>query len=182
MKTISTKEVSRLVGTTPQWINELVSRGVIPKVGTNSFNDEQAVQAFIRYKVSEALKKSSPDDADERYKNARADLYEQRAIEQKRKTDLLEGECVYLPILWKIIGMILSNARTRFLAIPNSCAPIVADVSNAQECFKILKDAIYEALQALADLGKAPDEALARYRESIGAEQSKTQTQEAEEL
>jgi biotin operon repressor len=163
---VSGEVLATTLSISSEWVRQLGEQGVLVKVKRGKYDLIASVQGYLAYRDEQ----DSSDGSDEKFKDARAQLYVERVREQKRKSDLIEGRCISRPVIEEIILYVIATTRAAILAIPNRCAPQVADVSSAHECFKILEDAVREALNELYDLRNAPEESLRRYRESVSAE------------
>lgn len=168
-KTVSTTELADILTISRRRLDELSAAGIIPKESRNSYDLKNSIQAFIRHREEEirAELPAGAGDADERYKVARADLYEQRSREARRRADLIEGTSFDGAAIVHVLGAMLAASRARILSIPNSNAAALAETSDAETCRRILSDA---CLAALTDLAEAVPSAeiVARYRDTSG--------------
>ena len=164
----TTPQLADILAISRRRLDELSASGIIPKESRNSYNIKESVKAFIRFREEEirAELPTSSGDADERFREARADLYEQRAREQTRRSDLIVGLSHHADSISYVIGRALEATRARILAIPTTNAAAVAESSNPEECRKILHDACKEALSDLSNYNAAA--VVQHYRDASG--------------
>lgn len=166
--TATTSELAEILTISRRRLDELSAAGIIPKESRNSYNIKESVGAFIRFREEEirAELPSGVGDSDERFRAARADLYEQRAREQKRRADLIEGTSFDGAAVVHVIGAMLAASRARILSIPNSNAAALAESSDPETCRRILSDACRDALAEIASFD--PDAIVKRFRDQSG--------------
>lgn len=164
----TTSQLAEMLGISRRRLDELSAAGIIPKESRNSYSINESVKAFISYREEEirAELPSETGDADERFRGARADLYEQRAREQKRRADLIEGSSFDGAAIVHVIGAMLAASRARILSLPTTTAAAVAEVSDPESCRQILSDACRDALAEIASFD--PAAIVTRYRETSG--------------
>ena len=166
---MSTTELADILTISRRRLDELSAAGIIPKESRNSYDLKNSIQAFIRHREEEirAELPSGVGDSDERFRAARADLYEQRSREARRRAGLIEGSSFDGAAIVHVVGAMLAASRARLLSIPNSTAASVAEISDPESCRRILSEAVREALSDLAEA--VPSAAIvARYRDTSG--------------
>jgi hypothetical protein len=139
---------------------ELVEAGIITRTGKDSY----PVAGIALY--CEHLRTSEKSEYQRRYEKNRADLYGERAREQKRRADLIDGTSFDAKAISAVIGAMLAASRTRILTIPSTTASAVAEVSDPESCRKILSDACRDALAEIASFN--PDAIIQRFRDQTG--------------
>lgn len=139
-------------------VRELVAEGIIERSGKNSYPIEGVAAYCDHLRTSD----SSPDDV--RFKKARASLYEEKARTQKRLSDLISGQCHDAESVVFFMGQAVAASRAKLLSIPNSCAAVVADISDPDACRRVLDDACREAAEALSNYD--PGKVVENFRKS----------------
>ena len=77
------------------------------------------------------------------------EVFKDNAIEVKR----LEGELLHRDTVIHAWSVLVSNARTRLLAMPDKLTPSIVGKTDYAEVRDIIKDEVYEALSELAEKG-----------------------------
>lgn len=164
----TTSELADILSISRRRLDELSADGIIPKKERNTYILKESIHAFIRFREEEIRSElpTGSGDADERFREARADLYEQRAREQKRRADLIEGTSFDGAAVVHVIGAMLAASRARILSLPNASAASVAEVSDPESCRQILSDACRDALAEIASFD--PAAIVKRFRDQSG--------------
>ena len=164
----TTSELAEILTISRRRLDELSAAGIIPKESRNSYNIKESVKAFISYREEEirAELPTSNGDADERFREARASLYQERCREQKRRSDLIEGSSHAAASIVAVMGGALSATRARILSLPNANAAALAETSDPEACRKLLHDACKEALTDLSEYDSAA--VVQHYRQEAG--------------
>lgn len=149
MKLYTTKVVASWLDMTERGVRELKKKKIITEYEGRSglYQLKETVAAYINY-----LRNKNPDAA------TNLDYNEERALLVRtkrenaeldlrlRKNDLHETEDIEITMTDMLIRF-----RTKLMAIPAKQSPILAKKADQKEVFKILKAAIDEALEELAD-------------------------------
>jgi phage terminase Nu1 subunit (DNA packaging protein) len=140
--------ISRLLDLSERRVQQLSREGVIPKAERGQYDLIGSVRGYVRYLRDQALKAqaNAPDYAAERARfiRARADLAEMEAEEKRRSliaADQVEAAWI----------AVLALLRTRLLALPDRLAPQAFDQSTVGETRNLIRIAIREVLDDLAE-------------------------------
>jgi phage terminase Nu1 subunit (DNA packaging protein) len=140
--------IARLLDLSERRVQQLSREGVIPKAERGQYDLIGSVRGYVRYLRDQALKAQSgaPDYAAERARfiRARADLAEMEAEETRRSliaADEIEAAWV----------AVLALLRTRLLGLPDRLAPQVFDQSTIGDTRTLIRSAIREVLDDLAE-------------------------------
>jgi phage terminase Nu1 subunit (DNA packaging protein) len=139
--------IARLLDLSERRIQQLSREGVIPKAERGQYDLIGSVRGYVRYLRDQALKAQAgaPDYALERARfiRARADLAEMEAEEKRRS--LIAAE--QIEAAWIAV---LALLRTRLLALPDRLAPQVFEQSTVGDTRNLIRAAIREVLDDLA--------------------------------
>jgi phage terminase Nu1 subunit (DNA packaging protein) len=131
---------------TERRVQQLAKEKVIPRVGRGEFELAPAVQGYIRF-LQERMQ--SGDDPD---------LTRERALLTKvqRETAELElaamrGDMHKSEDVMTVWTECVVNCRSRLLAVPAKLAPVLFEAESVVDIQEILKTAICEALNELAE-------------------------------
>jgi phage terminase Nu1 subunit (DNA packaging protein) len=146
--------IAKLLDLSERRVQQLSREGVIPKATRGQYDLIGSVRGYVRYLRDQAAKAQAgaPDYASERarFLRARADLAEREA-EQKRGS-LLAAEDV--ETAWIAV---LARLRTRLLALPDRLAPLVHAETSPAGVRDVIRGAIREALEELAESDVRPE-------------------------
>jgi phage terminase Nu1 subunit (DNA packaging protein) len=139
--------IARLLDLSVRRVQQLSREGVIPKAERGQYDLIGSVRGYVGYLRDQALKAQAgaPDYAAERARfiRARADLAEMEAEEKRRS--LIAAE--QIEAAWIAV---LALLRTRLLALPDRLAPQVFEQSTVGDTRNLIRAAIREVLDDLA--------------------------------
>ncbi|MDX1820083.1 MAG: terminase small subunit, Nu1 [Paracoccaceae bacterium] len=140
--------IARLLDLSERRVQQLSREGVIPKAERGQYDLVGSVRGYVRYLRDQAAKAQAgaPDYAAERARfiRARADLAEMEA-DEKRRALIAAGE---IETAWIAV---LALLRTRLLGLPDRLAPRVHDQSTVGDTRNLIRAAIREVLDDLAE-------------------------------
>lgn len=149
-------DLAELFEVTPRRIEQMAQEGILEPVERRPmrFDLIPTIQALLEYQrtlISSngkdeeiRAKKAAKLAAEVRYKEAKAESMELRLKEQKGQLHRAED-------IKKITGDHLMTLRGMLLALPGQLAVDVSTASSAMECSEIIKKAVYQILNDLAD-------------------------------
>jgi phage terminase Nu1 subunit (DNA packaging protein) len=139
--------IAKLLDLSERRVQQLSREGVIPKAERGQYDLIGSVRGYVRYLREQAARAQAgaPDYAAERARfiRARADLSEMEAEEKRRSliaADQIEAAWI----------AVLALLRTRLLALPDRLAPQVFDQSTVGDTRNLIRAAIREVLDDLA--------------------------------
>ncbi|MFT8243266.1 hypothetical protein [Roseomonas sp. BN140053] len=141
-------EVAAHLDLSDRTVRELRKRGVFPPLRRGSANLDAYRLAYIRHLREQAAGRSA--DASD-VTAARVRLLTATARQREAIVGRLEARLITSDDMERVVGGMLSAARTRLLAIPSAAAPLVATVTDAREVQAVLTDHIHDALSELAE-------------------------------
>lgn len=140
--------IARLLDLSERRVQQLSREGVIPKAERGQYDLIGSVRGYVRYLRDQAARAQAgaPDYAAERARliRAQADLAEMEA-EEKR------GALIPADQVEEAWIAILTLVRTRLLALPDRLAPQVFERSTVADVHALIRTAIREVLNDLAD-------------------------------
>jgi phage terminase Nu1 subunit (DNA packaging protein) len=140
--TYPVETIAKLFDLTPRRVQQLSAAGVIPRAGHGKYELAPAVRGYVRYLKGADLGGAARADK-ERLLRARADLME---MEARRAT----GRLVDVDLVERTWTNIASIIRTRLLALPSKCAPILAGL-DPSAAYNLLEAEVHAALQELSE-------------------------------
>lgn len=139
--------IAKLLDLSERRVQQLSREGVIPKATRGQYDLVGSVRGYVRYLRDQAVaaQAGAPDYAVERARliRARADLSEMEAQEKRRSliaADQIEAAWI----------AVLALLRTRLLALPDRLAPQAFDQSTVGDTRNLIRAAIREVLDDLA--------------------------------
>lgn len=140
--------IAKLLDLSERRVQQLSREGVIPKANRGQYDLIGSVRGYVQYLRDQAAKAQAgaPDYAAERARfiRARADLAEMEA-EEKRRSLIAADE---IEAAWIAV---LALLRTRLLGLPDRLAPQVHDQSTVGDTRTLIRSAIREVLDDLAE-------------------------------
>ena len=152
-------EVSRHIGVSPKYVQDLINEGIIERKGRGEYDLDVCRDAYIRKLREAAAGRASSGDLDLVAERAR--LAKEQADAKEMENAVERGDLVYIEDVAKQIENQLTKARTRLLAVPTKVAPEAHASATVREVQALIEDAIVEALNELVgyNQGGASEEA-----------------------
>lgn len=150
MKLYSVKVVARTLDLSERRVRQLRDEGIIQEEMPGLYNLTKTNHDYINF-----LRGNSSVEGKLNYNEERAKLV--RAKRQNEELDLKIKQS-YLhetEDIEAVMGEMLTNFKVRLLGIPSKLSPILATKKSKTDIYKILKDAVEEALNELSDFGTA---------------------------
>lgn len=149
MKLYTVKAVADWLDLTETRVRQLRKEKIITEYRPGLFDLKTVNHEYINY-----LRKNNPDESAIDYNAERARLIkvkrENQELELKiRKKDVHRTEEIEL-----VLSTVLVTFKTRLMAIPAKLSPDLAVKKDKAEIFRLLKTAVDEALEELADFDK----------------------------
>lgn len=146
--------IAKLLDLSERRVQQLSREGVIPKANRGQYELIGSVRGYVQYLRDQATKAQAgaPDYAAERARfiRARADLAEMEAEEKRGAVIPAEDvEAAWISVL--------ALLRTRLLALPDRLAPAVHAETSAAGVRDVIRGAIREALEELAETDVRPE-------------------------
>lgn len=151
--TCGVSDLGELFGLTDMRIQQLVKEGKVVKAERGKYLLWESVQGYVRYQQERAAGRYGGEGevSAGSYEEHRARLYKARADAQEVLAARLKGTVHDAEAISAVMNDMVANARSKFLAVPDKIAPIMADLSDPNECKARLTDAVHECLAELAD-------------------------------
>lgn len=146
--------IAKLLDLSERRVQQLSREGVIPKATRGQYELIGSVRGYVRYLRDQAAKAQAgaPDYASERARfiRARADLAEMEA--EAKRGSVIAAEDV--EAAWIAV---LALLRTRLLALPDRLAPQLHAEASPASVRDVMRGAIREALEELAESDVRPE-------------------------
>ena len=148
---ISSNNLGIILGISDRIIRELAQKGIIVKESKGNYLKDESIKNYIEYLIEKLNKNSLGREEELRKKSADRRLKEIKL--QKEAGELHKTETVK-----KCIGNMVTMFRAEMSALPSKLAGRVAIENDVKVVEEILKDGVFEALQALAEWRLEADE------------------------
>lgn len=148
---ISSNNLGIILGISDRTIRELAQKGIIVKESKGNYLKDESIKNYIEYLIEKLNKNSLGREEELRKKSADRRLKEIKL--QKEAGELHKTETVK-----KCIGNMVTMFRAEMSALPSKLAGRVAIENDVKVVEEILKDGVFEALQALAEWRLEADE------------------------
>lgn len=147
MKLYTAAAVARRLDMTERNVRTLRDKGVLTEYKPGLYDLEAATRQYINF-----LRKKNPD-AEEKvdYNTERAKLVRAKREGQELELQLRKNEVHTTEDVESVMTDMLIRFRTRLMAIPAKLSPTLTKKTEEVEIFKLLKAAVDEALEELAD-------------------------------
>lgn len=147
-KTVSARDLGRILGVSDRAIRRLHDRGIIPKTARSEYVLEEGIQAYCEHLRTVAAGRGG-EDAQLSLSQERARLAKEQADREALKNARSRGELVEVQAVEKEWSDILRTARSRILAVPSRLSSRIGHLS--QSDIRQIDDEIRMALLALAN-------------------------------
>lgn len=147
MKLYTAAAVARHLDMTERNVRTLRDKGVLTEYKPGLYDLQTATRQYINF-----LRKKNPD-AEEKvdYNTERAKLVRAKRESQELELQLRKNEVHTTEDVEQVMTDMLIRFKTRLMAIPAKLSPILAKKTEQTEIFKLIKSAVDEALEELAD-------------------------------
>lgn len=155
-------EVARHLGISQPAVTKLVQAGVFTQSGRGALDLDRCRVAYLSRLREEAAGRAAaadPDGEDFDLVAERARLAAAQADRIEMQNEETRGALVRVEHVTSVFGKHVSTMRTRLLALPSECAPLVAPLRDPAQINAILTDRLYDAMQSICDAMEAASEA-----------------------
>ena len=151
MKLYNAKAVARFLDLTERRVRQLRDEKVIEEYSPGLYDLMATNRRYINY-----LRQRSPESEQGiDYQTERAKLVRIKRQNAELDLQLKENKLHSSEDIEKVMGIMLTNFKARLMAVPAKLAPVLSRKSQKAEIFTILKNAVDEALNELADFDTA---------------------------
>lgn len=149
MKLYTAKAVAGWLDLTESRVRQLRKEKVITEYKPGLYELKTVTHEYINY-----LRKNSPTETSVDYNTERAKLVRAKRESQELELQLRKNELHETEDIEKVMSDTLIKFKARLMAIPAKQSPILSKKKDQTEIFKLLKAAVDEALEELADFQK----------------------------
>lgn len=142
--------VARRLDMTERNVRMLRDKGVLTEYKPGLYDLQTVTVQYINF-----LRKKNPEAEDKvDYNTERAKLVRAKRESEELELQVRKNELHTTEDIEKALTDMLVNFRTKLMAIPAKLSPIMAKKKDQTEIFKLMKAAIDETLEELADFDK----------------------------
>ena len=149
MKLYTVKAVAVWLDLTESRVRQLRKQKIITEYQPGLYDLKTVTHEYINY-----LRNNSPAETSVDYNTERAKLVRAKRESQELELRLRKNELHETEEIEKVMTDTLIKFKTRLMEIPAKLSPILSKKKDQTEIFKLLKVAIDEALEELADFQK----------------------------
>ncbi|MCX4336850.1 MAG: hypothetical protein OSJ42_07410 [Bacteroidales bacterium] len=150
MKMYTAAAVARRLDMTERNVRLLRDKGVLTEYKPGLYDLQTVTVQYINF-----LRKKNPEAEDKvDYNTERAKLVRAKRESEELELQVRKNELHTTEDIEKALTDMLVNFRTKLMAIPAKLSPIMAKKKDQTEIFKLMKAAIDETLEELADFDK----------------------------
>jgi len=149
--TVPSATLEKLLNLTARSIQLHAKTGVIVKGGRGRYLLWDSVRGYVRYLQERSKLSSGSEEGEDSYEGQRKRLTRLRADEVQMRVNLRGGQLHDGEDVVYVMGAFVESSRAKLLSVPNACAATLADISDPEECRKILDETCRAAATALAD-------------------------------
>lgn len=144
-QTVTTSQLAVILGVSDSRIRQLERSGAVTKIARGKYDLPSAIQQYIK-----SLKEEMSDDEISKYEEE-ALWTRARRQTAELKLQIMRGELHRSEDVRRVMNNMLASFRSRILVIPTKIAPLLLGKTDINPIKATLKDALYEALNELAD-------------------------------
>lgn len=164
MKMYTAAAVARRLDMTERNVRLLRDKGVLTEYKPGLYDLQTVTVQYINF-----LRKKNPEAEDKvDYNTERAKLVRAKRESEELELQVRKNELHTTEDIEKALTDMLVNFRTKLMAIPAKLSPIMAKKKDQTEIFKLMKAAIDETLEELADFDKICKEDKEKGKENEG--------------
>ena len=157
--------VARRLDMTERNVRLLRDKGVLTEYKPGLYDLQTVTVQYINF-----LRQKNPEAEDKvDYNTERAKLVRAKRESEELELQVRKNELHTTEDIEKALTDMLVNFRTKLMAIPAKLSPIMAKKKDQTEIFKLMKAAIDETLEELADFDKICKEDKEKGKENEGA-------------
>jgi len=145
LKLYTSKVVAEFLDVSERRVRQLRDKGVINETRPGLYDLKTATRQYINY----LRKDGTAENVD--YNTERAKLVRAKRENEELELSLRKKEMHRAEDVEKVMTDMLIRFKTRLMAIPAKQSPVLAKKTDKAEIFRLLKAAIDEALEELAD-------------------------------
>lgn len=150
MKMYTAAAVARRLDMTERNVRLLRDKGVLTEYKPGLYDLQTVTVQYINF-----LRQKNPEAEDKvDYNTERAKLVRAKRESEELELQVRKNELHTTEDIEKALTDVLVNFRTKLMAIPAKLSPIMAKKKDQTEIFKLMKTAIDETLEELADFDK----------------------------
>ena len=164
MKMYTAAAVARRLDMTERNVRLLRDKGVLTEYKPGLYDLQTVTVQYINF-----LRQKNPEAEDKvDYNTERAKLVRAKRESEELELQVRKNEPHTTEDIEKALTDMLVNFRTKLMAIPAKLSPIMAKKKDQTEIFKLMKAAIDETLEELADFDKICKEDKEKGKENEG--------------
>lgn len=164
MKMYTAAAVARRLDMTERNVRLLRDKGVLTEYKPGLYDLQTVTVQYINF-----LRQKNPEAEDKvDYNTERAKLVRAKRESEELELQVRKNELHTTEDIEKALTDMLVNFRTKLMAIPAKLSPIMAKKKDQTEIFKLMKAAIDETLEELADFDKICKEDKEKGKENEG--------------
>ncbi len=150
LKVYTAAAVARRLDMTERNVRLLRDKGVLTECKPGLYDLQTATVQYINF-----LRQKNPEAEDKvDYNTERAKLVRAKRESEELELQVRKNELHTTEDIEKALTDMLVNFRTKLMAIPAKLSPIMAKKKDQTEIFELMKAAIDETLEELADFDK----------------------------
>lgn len=164
MKMYTAAAVARRLDMTERNVRLLRDKGVLTEYKPGLYDLQTVTVQYINF-----LRQKNPEAEDKvDYNTERAKLVRAKRESEELELQVRKNELHTTEDIEKALTDMLVNFRTKLMAIPAKLSPIMAKKKDQTEIFELMKAAIDETLEELADFDKICKEDKEKGKENEG--------------
>ena len=150
--TVSSTVLANLFSITTRRIRQLENEGIIKKVVRGKYSLQENIKSYITFiKTSADLKENKTEEGKVDYEEEHA-LLERRKREQiELKLAAMRGTMHYSEDVERVMRDMLSNFKSKVLALPSRAAPSLITLNNIADIQEVLQSEILDVLGELSE-------------------------------
>lgn len=139
-----------MIDVTDRRVRQLRDEGIITETLPGLYDLITTNHAYIDY-----LKGNSKTEENLNYYEERAKLVKIKRLNEEIDLRLRKKELHESTVIQEVMAEMLANFKVRLMAIPAKLSPVIAAEKDKTKIYKILQEAVEEALNELSDFGTA---------------------------
>lgn len=150
--TVSSSVLANLFGLSTRRIRQLEGEGIINKVARGKYSLQENIKSYITFiKTTVDLKENKSEETKVDYDEEHALLEKAKREKAELEVAAMMGKIHISEDVERVMNSMLSNFRSKVLALPSRAAPSLITLTSIVDIQEILQNEVLDVLHELSD-------------------------------
>lgn len=153
--TVSSTTLAKILNLSTRRVRQLADEGLFKKVKRGQYNLVDNINSYIAYLKTNHEANNITNESELDLDTERAKLNHIKGLQEELKLAAMKGTMHKSEDVQRVMNDMLSNFKSKLLALPSKVAPYLLARDNVSEIQDIIRKEIFEALQELSEYNPA---------------------------